>query len=375
MKRILLAFFLLLPIFGFSQHSAENGSSSSDKKLIAQTTTVSKCRQISTSTKANSNSDAKSLKTLIPIFSLLLGVFIAQVIDVLKGRKRVKVVGRRWIAEIRSLETPLKTQRKNLVEILEFEKKMEYSYIPLQIISTLKCEIFLTLDKSDLLKFIERKERFVHRLFTNIDRRRLFFGRINFRRLCILRLYLSKRSERNFKNAVKKSNMVHGFVSVTINLYETIIDEHKKYMEQSSDRQSKVNKSFQDLNLAFTQYGVSLIRKSGNNKLPLDHPFAKAHALFAEKINGNRESGKFDMFELEQSFFVPLSAAILELMHSDQEAEEMYTQITNCLNYIMGLKREKQYWIINIEKLLERYTEQIADLKKVVEKIEGNNFQ
>ena len=55
--------------------------------------------------KEKSNDDY--LKYIFPVFTLLLGIAINKGLDWLSDRKKTKKAGKRWVAEIRSLENPI----------------------------------------------------------------------------------------------------------------------------------------------------------------------------------------------------------------------------------------------------------------------------
>jgi len=62
-------------------------------------------------------------KYLFPILTLLLGIWIKEVLDKRNNKKKIKKTGERWVAELRSLEEPLIKQIEVLEEFLAEHKK------------------------------------------------------------------------------------------------------------------------------------------------------------------------------------------------------------------------------------------------------------
>jgi len=95
------------------------------------------------------------LKYLLPIFTLILGIAIKEIMDKWSNKKKLRKSGERWIAELRSLEEPIEKQIESLQEFLQEHEKEEFSIPRLQVYSSLSGEIFKSLDKNDLIKYIE----------------------------------------------------------------------------------------------------------------------------------------------------------------------------------------------------------------------------
>ncbi|WAC02971.1 hypothetical protein N7U66_04905 [Lacinutrix neustonica] len=95
------------------------------------------------------------LKYLLPIFTLLLGIWVKELIEKRSNKKKIKKSGARWIAELRSVEEPLKKQIQTLEEYLVEHEKEDFEIQNLQVYSSLNGEIFKSLNKDELIKYIQ----------------------------------------------------------------------------------------------------------------------------------------------------------------------------------------------------------------------------
>lgn len=92
---------------------------------------------------------------LLPIFTLLLGIYIKEVLDERSEKKKIKKSGERWVAELRSIEEPLIKQIQTLKEFNEEHKKGEFTIPRIKVFSSLNGEVFKSLDKNELIQFIQ----------------------------------------------------------------------------------------------------------------------------------------------------------------------------------------------------------------------------
>lgn len=99
------------------------------------------------------------LRYLIPIFTLLLGIWIKEHLDKKNEKKKILKSGKRWIAELRSLEEPLNKQIEALNNFLDEHGTDDFSIPRIVFYSSLNGEIFKSLDKSELIQFIEIKKK------------------------------------------------------------------------------------------------------------------------------------------------------------------------------------------------------------------------
>ncbi len=273
------------------------------------------------------------LKYLLPIFTLLLGIGIKEILEKRSDKKRIIKAGERWIAELRSIEEPIEKQIQSLKDFLEEHEKDEFKIPRLQIYSSLNGEIFQSMDKYELIKFIELNN-----------------------------------SNKEFKEIVKISNRTNGYISILVHLHETLQEKFKKYLASTSTHTTSLSLSLQSFNSAFRNYGIELERELKSDPY-IDSRYKPIADLYSTQIIPYLQRGDFNPFVLERDFFIPL-VEILAQLRLDVRTKELTSAVTSGLNAIKGIKLEKQYISENIKTILDHYEEQRNDLEKVVKEIE-----
>ena len=272
------------------------------------------------------------LKYIIPILTLLLGIWLNKIFDKRATNKRIKRAGNRWVAELRSLEESLKKQIESLDKFLKNRKKDSFGPTDLSIYASLNGEVFKSLNKDDLLKFIEYRNK-----------------------------------DKDFKTVVKISNTVHGYVSVLTFLHETIKIKFQEFLDNTSKYIESLTQNLQSLLIAFSDYSLSIEKEL--NKDPKDDPrFKPILKLFSDQIIPKMEKGDYNPFELERKFFLPL-LKILSDLRMDERTKELSISVSNCFNDIKGMKMENIYIIQNVTKIKGHYKEQLNDLEKIIYEI------
>lgn len=269
---------------------------------------------------------------LLPILTLLLGIWIKEYLDKENESKKIKKSGERWIAELRSLEEPLKKQIQTLKEFKEEHEKEEFNIPTIKFYSALNGEVFKSLDKNELIQFIE----------------------IN-----------NKKSA--FEDIVLISNQTHGFTSILIHLHDSLKEKFNKFLNETSKYVDALNSSLQSFGVAFADYGVELEMElkadpSGDKRYK---PLAD---LYSDYIIPHLEDGKFNPYELKQEFFLP-TLKILSQNRFDPRIKPMLIAVNAALNAIKGIEMEKHYMTKIINKMIGYYEKQLEDLEVVVKKI------
>lgn len=273
------------------------------------------------------------LKYLLPIFTLILGILIKEVMDRRSEKKRIKKSGERWIAELQSLHNPIKKQIESLKSFLKELEKEDFQPHKFQVYTSLSGEVFKSLDKNDLIKFIELR---------------------------------NKKSP--FGDVVKISNNVHGNISILVHLHETIQNKFERYQDVTSKYTTFLTKSLQAFHRAFRKYGVEIEKEIGAS--PIEDPQYKLIAdLYLTEIYPNLEDGNFNPFVLEKEFYRPL-VDILADLRSDERTDDLYFAVHSALNDIKGIKMERGYMMKITKKILQRYNEQLSALKIIIADIQ-----
>jgi hypothetical protein len=269
-------------------------------------------------------------KYIFPILTLLLGIIINKGLDHLFSRKKTKKEARRWAAEIIALENPIKRQIAALKDFLAEHQKNTWDYPPLQIFTSLDGEVFKSLDKSELLKYLE-----LYRL--------------------------------TFQDAVNVSNEINGFISVLSNHHSVLKGKWEEYSTERSKHTTALNENIQGLLSAFASYQVSLEKELHAD--PVDDPrFRPILDLMNEHIWPHLETGAFDPFHLKEAFFTPLTVILANFRH-DERVQTMATFTASCLSSIKQINMEKYYLNKNVATIIERYQNDLAELPDIIKQI------
>lgn len=276
------------------------------------------------------------LKYIFPIITLMLGIVINKVIERYNTSRGVKKTGMRWIAELHSMEQPINEQIKSLDVFADELDTSEFKIPTLYTYSILNGESFKSLDKNDLLKYIE-----------------------------------SKNSKTDFKELVKISNRIHGYINIISSLYLTLIEKYKDFNLETSKHTNTLSKSLQDFNRTFAEYGIEI-----ENEIEADpttdlryEPIAE---LYKKYIIPNIQSGNFNPYELGEDFFKPTLYILAEFRH-DQKIKPLTNRISACLNDIKALKLEKEYMISNAKKISSLLSIEILRLDEIIKSIDVVN--
>ncbi|RTZ01969.1 hypothetical protein [Flavobacterium sp. GSP6] len=288
-------------------------------------------------------------KYLLPIFTLLLGIVINKLLDKYTNAIKIKRAGERWIVELRSLEDPIKSQIESLKSFKELLAKEDLTPSTLSIYSAINGEVFKSLDKNDLIKYIEQKN-----------------GKPWYK-LPFFRKDETKREE--YHKIVKISNKTHGHISILVHQFELIKERFERYLQGTSTYTTSLTKNLQIFNRAFAMYGVEL-EKEGNFDMSTDVRYKPLGDLFMAYIHPHLNDGKYNPIILEKNFFFPV-VQVLSQFRLDDRIIPLASAATACLNDIAGLKMEKVYMTENATTLITRYNEQLEDLNPLINEIDG----
>lgn len=281
--------------------------------------------------KVKSSSDI--LNYIIPIFTLILGILINQVLDFFSNKKRINKIGNRWVEEFRSLEFPIEKQKESISSFVNEIEKGEFRIPKLQVYADIDGEKFKAIDKNEFINFLE-----------------------------------NKLSKLDFKELVKISNKFHGNLSILSSLHVMLKERFNKFLNESSKETSSFNAHFQELLKAFNDYQVYLEKEI---KIPVieDPRFKTIGILFMTHIAPNIEDGKLDVFKLEDLFFKQL---IIELtpFRLDEKANKLSRTTTLCLNNIKSLRLEIEYIVENLDSISLQYDTLNNNLKDLITKID-----
>lgn len=271
-------------------------------------------------------------KYFLPLFTLFLGIWVKGFLEKRSNKKKIKKSGDRWIEELRSLKEPLEQQIESL-EKFQSENDTDKFEIPnLGLYSAVSGEVFKSLDKSELIKFIELKN-----------------------------------NKLDFKKVIKISNRTHGYISILEHLFKTINEKFDKYLAGISKNTSEFTKNIQAFNLAFADYGVTIEKEFGGD--PFNDPrYSPLADLYTEYITPHLTDGKFNPYVLDELFFLPI-VNILSHYRLEPQTKPLSNVITACLSSINGIRMEKHYITENIKALIILYQKQLDDLEEITSQL------
>jgi hypothetical protein len=344
---LLFIFLFILSFVAFSQtdtshkvFDTSSGKSTAAKKIdtisqkLTDTFTIPKADSEQSSIKvilAKEPSSPDNFKYIFPILTLLLGIGINKALDYFKDRKRIRRSGERWVAEIRSLEIPIKSQIASLQSFKTEIEKEKFQVPEMEIYPILNGEIFKSLDKADLIKYIES-----------------FKGN-------------------KYDDAVLASNRVHGYVNILASHHDALKAKLDDFLKNTSAHTTSFSRHLQALMRAFGNYGVALEEEL--NQDPINNPrYQPIYQLFNQHIIPFMSSGEYDVYALERDFFIPL-IQILGHLRLDKKMNDMADAVSACLAEIKGMKMEKGYLTENVKTLITRYENDLNELPSVVKEI------
>lgn len=165
MKKFTITTFLVLLIllnFNVSASTEKNNSRGVKYDTISQNVA-----QKESVVKLNPRQDVKIIlakevvptpdnaKWIVPLITLILGFLLNRIYEYISSKFRVKRAGKRWVIELQNAVALIPDQ---IINLEEFRVKVSQDTIDkpqLSIISTIRGDIFQSLDKNDLLQYIE----------------------------------------------------------------------------------------------------------------------------------------------------------------------------------------------------------------------------
>ncbi|MBI3139018.1 MAG: hypothetical protein HYZ15_10565 [Sphingobacteriales bacterium] len=336
-SKILTIFFLLASTIAFSQTDKAKKDSAT-KLVLADTVKANKSDTIYITKDRLVDKELRIVleetnrpdyfKYILPILTLLLGIGINKYLDYLKDRKQIKKTGERWKAELTSLEMPITKQIQYLEDFLAEHNKEVFGVPKLSIVTSLDCEVFSSLGKTDFIKFIQSS--------------------------------LSK----DYKDSVIFSSKVSSFISIVKSNTENVRLKFNEYLDGTSSHTTKLSLGLQELLIEFADFGVKIEKEVNGD--PIQHPgYAGLLELFDNEIAPKLQTGDYDIYELEKKFFLPLFN-LLGHMRLDDRTKKMADIASGCMSSIKGIKMEKKYLSENITTLISHYKDDVKDLNEIL---------
>lgn len=287
-------------------------------------------------------------KYILPIVTLFLGIAINRLIDWINKRSATVSSGERWVVELRITEVLIKQQMTDLIEFKDRLSLTELSMPEIKAMTNVKGDVFKSLDKNELTKFIEIKN-------SKPQYKRIFFTKAE--------------KEKAYSDVINISNYTHGHIAIMEHQFNLIGEKFNSYTKSTSEYVQSFNQHLQEF---LTEYGMYNLNyeKEGVN-IFTDERTGPLSVLYASQIAPYMKTGRNNPFKLRDDFFVP---AITHLAHFrfEESTLPLAKCITTCLNDIAGIEIAVVHMTKNINVILERYTELLDSLPKLITEIVGN---
>lgn len=340
MRRNIVIFALIISFFGNCQSIQKKGSSKAQNKtediLSLKDSVTIKNKNSENITKIYLKSTEKKtdyFNYIFPIITLLLGIGINRFIDFRNDRKKIKKSGKRWLSELRVLKKPIEKQIENIdTFLIEHNNQEKYTFPRPELVSTLDCEVFITLDKSELVEFLEK--------FKN----------------------------NKFHEAVENSSEINSFITILKSTYDNFRRVFEEYKQNVSLHTTSVSRNLQAFMKEFGIYGVLLEQEL--NDEPINDPrYRPILDLMDSEIAPYLDNSNYDLYKLEKDFFKPL-IYILSGLRLDERTYPMLENARNCVTEIKAIRMEKHYLNINFKNIKDSYLESKDWLPDVIKTIE-----
>lgn len=266
---------------------------------------------------------------VLPILTLILGVFLEKGWEAIKENRKFHKNIKRWKLELYGLIKPLENQANSLKEFNSELKKNKDIMPSLGFETALDCEVFNLLERTELLD------------------------------------YYQKIQELKEKDALEKVNKISANIKATKFYHNLIIEKYNDYKSGRSAHTSAFNQSLNAILLEF-----NLMKPKYRTLIETDQKvqkhFVNIDSLIKNEIEPYKEKGDFKLFEMKEKFFEPLIAELNEISQN-VDAQKIFENSQNCLNQLKGIEREIEYVTTNFnnfKKQLETSKSNFDDLIK-----------
>jgi len=292
-----------------------------------------------------------TLKTLLPLVfaltGLIFGFLLNRFYDYYSNRKNIKKSGKRWVIQLITIKETIKQQIKAIEEFLSSLKKEEWMYDSLVFITTIEGDIFTSLDKNDLLDYIESNNKSVW----------------------YKRIFMSKEVKANeYQLAVKISNRTHGFISTLAHHYSLLFERFNTFNDGVSNSTKKFNDDLEVLRKQMNELNFQVM--NGVEKIYEDAEYSKILDLFVEFKDKITTDPNFNPLNSDRTFLEPAVKALTKLT-KDKRILPITDTIATLFGDMRAIKAEREYIISNMEELMDRYKYSLTTIDIVTDNIIG----
>ncbi|WP_442591929.1 hypothetical protein ACSBL2_11945 [Pedobacter sp. AW31-3R] len=271
-------------------------------------------------------------KDILPVITLVLGLVLKELIDSWSNIKRTKKIGKRWKTELQTLVKPLERQAEEIQKSIDHRTANPNEPPKMVSIASLECENFESLDKSELLEYINR-------------------------------YYL-----KDYQEAVSLAGQINLQLSIIKSNSLLLKDTFVKGLEEIGKRNDKLTVNFQELLHALYVYKNKLFNKGGMAALEGDK-FKTLDYLYGTQVMPNQHNGKYDYRVLNNDYFAPMIKE-LDRLSADEDTHQMASSTRKCLDNVVGINMESLYLITNMGNLMRYFQQSKTDLEDLLGKLD-----
>lgn len=271
-------------------------------------------------------------KDILPVITLVLGLVLKELIDNWSNIKRTKKIGKRWKTELQTLVKPLERQAEEIQKCIDYRTTNPNEPPKMVSIASLECENFESLDKSELLEYINR-------------------------------YYL-----KDYQEAVSLAGQINLELSIIKSNSLLLKDTFVKGLQEIGTRHDKLTVNFQELLHALHVYKNKLFNNGGMAALEGDK-FRTLDQLYGLQVLPHLNDGKFDYRVLNSDYFTPMIKE-LDRLSADENTHQMASSTRKCLDNVAGINMESLYLITNLGNLMRYFQQSKTDLVKLLDKLD-----
>lgn len=290
----------------------------------------------------------KLLPLIFTVTGLIVGFLMNRFYEWYMSRKKIMKSGKRWNIELKTLEEPLKDQIKYIEEFAISVAKREWKYNSLELMTTINSERFSSLDKNDLMDYIDNLYKFPW----------------------YKRLFISEaKNQEQYNKAVKLSNHIHGFIDVLSHNFEMLNNKWNEFQDGISTATKKFNQDMESFNIQFNTLNFEI--RNDSLKLYNKSEYSSFFNLYFQFIIMLQQNPNYNMHNFQKDFLDP---AIKELAKfaKDQRILPIAASISVLSNDLRAINGEKDYVLDNMKELIIRYNKTLESLSTIIEKTRKN---
>jgi len=293
---------------------------------------------------------ASNFGRMLPIIStltgLVVGFFLNRFYEWYINIKKIKKSGKRWKIELKTLEEPIKHQIKSIEEFKLSVAKREWNYDSLELMTTISSDRFSTLDKNDLMDYLDCKTKFSWH-------RQLFSS--------------ETRIQERYNKAAKISNHIHGFIDVLSHNFQHLNNKWDEFQDGIAKTTNKLSQDLESLNIQMNTLNYQIA--NDNLKVYSSEQYKPFFTLYFQFILHLNKNPNYNMHKMQQDFLEP---AMMELgkLTMDNRILQIASSISVLHTGLRAVNSEKDYVLDNMTELISRYNKSLDALAKIIEKFD-----